>query len=307
MRDYLAELDMSIVAEVADYPGLPAPAAAPKASVIIVAYNTSEADFSNCLNSLQRQTFQDFEIIVVDNSDKADVQKFASRYALKYIRLRKNYGLTIGRNVGIKYARGEILIFLDDDAAADNDFIAQHLRAYSEQSIAGLRGKSTPKTDCVFNLLARSDDLGEHVLSYYINLEGNSSFRKDVLIQVGGFNSTLQSGGGGEGLELSYRITKLFGDKNKLIYYPQAVIYHDYYGSFRKYARKRLRHRKYRDMLDRQFPELREFEKSYPVLPVSKQRTCLGPCDKIRLWVVENLLTAIVVARSLVRKSLCRR
>jgi len=290
---------MSIVTEVLEY-GYGKPS--PKASVIIVTYNPDQSVFWECLDSLQQQTVKDFEIVVVDNSDRAGVRDLASRYTLKYVKLDKNYGLTVARNVGIKFAKADIVIFLDDDAIAAGDFVAEHIRAYEKHKVLGLRGKSLPRTSNVFNYLSSYGDLGEEEIGCYINLEGNSSFRKDVLVEVGGFNSELKKAGGGEGLELTYRIIQRYGDKDKMIYYPKAIIYHDFYGSFSKYARKRLRHREYKDMLRRQLPDICEFEKSYGLRPNKKALAALSLVNRVKLQAVEGLLTLVVVARSLIRK-----
>ena len=299
MCNYLEQLDMSVIKGSVDYGLIES---SPRASVVIVAYNTDESVFLECLGSLQKQTVRDFEIVVVDNSNRADVRDLASRYTLKYVKLNKNYGLTVARNVGIKFAKADIVIFLDDDAIAAGDFVAEHIRAYEKHKILGLRGKSLPRTSNVFNYLNSYGDLGEEKIGCYINLEGNSSFRKDVLVEVGGFNSELKKAGGGEGLELTYRIIQRYGDKDKVIYYPKAIIYHDYYGSFSKYARKRLRHREYKDMLRRQLPDIFEFEKSYGLRPNKKALAALSLVNRVKLQAVRGLLTLIVVARSLIRK-----
>jgi glycosyltransferase involved in cell wall biosynthesis len=293
---------MSIVAEVADYPGLPAPAAAPKASVIIVAYNTSEADFSDCLNSLQKQSSRDFEVIVVDNSDKAGVQKFACRYALKYIRLRKNYGLTIGRNVGIKYARAEILIFLDDDSISTEDLIEQHINAYKKYDIWALRGKVLPKTSNIYNYLSREDDLGDQVMPWLLNMECNISCRKSAVIEAGGFISTLPKGGGHEGAELTHRIVGRHNDRNKVIYYPSALIYHDSYGNFKKYLRKALRHANSGLILRHQVPGLFEFVETYR-LPKKKGYCPLSFFGRAKVMLMGALIKSIVVSYKLWLKS----
>ena len=82
----------------------------PEASVIIVTYNTNKKLLSQNLGSLDMQTNKDFEIIIVDNSDKADVKQIISSYRLKYIKLNKNYGLSLARNIGIKFAKGNIIL-----------------------------------------------------------------------------------------------------------------------------------------------------------------------------------------------------
>lgn len=298
MPDYLAQLDMSIVTEVLEYgPGKPSP----KASVIIVTYNPDQSVFWECLDSLQQQTVKDFEIIVVDNNSKADLKNLALEYNCRYVRLKQNYGLTVGRNVGIKFAKGDIVIFLDDDAIATKNLIEQHINAYEEYDVCGLRGKVLPRTSNIYNYLSSYDDLGEQVMPWLLNMECNISCRRNVVIRQGGFNSTLPKGGGHEGAELTYRIVHRHGDKNKVIYYPNAVVYHDFYGNFKKYLRKGLRHARCGLILRRQVPGLFEFFKAYQ-LGGKKKNVPLSLFERAKIKLMRILVKSIVVSYKMVLK-----
>ena len=93
-------------------------------SVIIPFYNV-EKYFLECLNSLKRQTFQDFEVILVnDGSTDASpdiAQEFAVTRKNVSIITQKNKGQGNARNQGLKAARGKYVYFLDsDDFIRDN-------------------------------------------------------------------------------------------------------------------------------------------------------------------------------------------
>ena len=98
-----------------------------KVSVIVPVFN-AEKFLSVCLESLAIQTLQDFEVILVDDcstdSSAAIAKSFSEKFGgrLKIISLPTNTGGgAIPRNVGIKYARGEYVCFLDsDDLLVDN-------------------------------------------------------------------------------------------------------------------------------------------------------------------------------------------
>ncbi len=77
-------------------------------SVIIPVYNHAKA-LQACLRSLKRQTFRDFEIIIVDDGSKEAVPGAT-------IRFDKNRGAPAARNAGFAESRGEFVIFLDADA-----------------------------------------------------------------------------------------------------------------------------------------------------------------------------------------------
>lgn len=257
--DYIKNLDESIIAEVRSNHicGI-----SPNASVVMVTYNNKES-LLETLEALKNQTVQNFEILVIDNNDRLKITELAVKYDIKYIKLKKNYGLTVGRNVGIKYSKGEIVIFLDDDAIPANNFVEEHINAHEMYNIFGLRGKSLPKTKSIYNHLTSHYDLGEQVIHHHINLEGNSSFKRDFLIEMGGFNPELQDAGGYEGLELTYRAIAKYKDKNKFIYNPKAIIHHDFSPTFAKYIRKHLRHAKHKRILKSKFPDIFLFSQEY--------------------------------------------
>ena len=93
----------------------------PAVSIIIPLYN-AEKYIGDCLDSILAQTFQNFEVIVVDDcstdSSCAIVDGYAKKFGgrLKLVHTRKNSGSgTEPRNLGIVYSRGEYLYFMDND------------------------------------------------------------------------------------------------------------------------------------------------------------------------------------------------
>ena len=90
-------------------------------SVVIPMYNT-EKFVGECLNSLLAQTFQNFEVIVVDDcstdSSCAVVQSYAPKFGgrLTLTHLEKNSGSgSLPRNKGLRFSRGEYVFFMDSD------------------------------------------------------------------------------------------------------------------------------------------------------------------------------------------------
>ena len=91
----------------------------PTISVIIPAYN-AEKYIVNCLESVRKQTFQDWEAIVVNDGSKDNTRALCDQCAaederIRVIHLRKNAGVSNARNVGLSNATGQYIAFLDVD------------------------------------------------------------------------------------------------------------------------------------------------------------------------------------------------
>jgi len=271
----------------------------PIASVIIVAYNPDMKLFEENIKSLKTNNTNSYEILVIDNSDKPHIQNFITKYELNYIKLKRNYGLTAGRNVGINYSKGQILIFLDDDAIPESNYINEHIKAHQENDIVALRGKCLPRTKSLYNNFAHHYDLGDHILPYYVNLEGNSSFNKQILVDIGGFNLELKGAGGHEGLEISKRIVEKLARRDSIIYYPNAIIYHDYSKSLIHYLKKQLRHENHKKYILENHPDFLDFNYSYNYVN-NRNHKSYDYITKNKMLFVENLSKAILKLQSTV-------
>ena len=91
----------------------------------------------NCLESLERQiaAFDDFEVVVVDNGSTDETADYLAEWAaVSPLRCRvvvePCVGLSHARNAGVAVARGQVVLFIDDDAIAPQGWVAAHLRAY---------------------------------------------------------------------------------------------------------------------------------------------------------------------------------
>ena len=99
----------------------------PAVSVIIPMFNAAKY-VGQCLESLLAQTFQDFEVIIVDDCSTDDSVKVVESYAAKFggrfklAATEKNSGNPgVPGNIGVRFSRGEYLLILDDDDAVTFD------------------------------------------------------------------------------------------------------------------------------------------------------------------------------------------
>ncbi|MDO5555812.1 MAG: glycosyltransferase [Clostridia bacterium] len=122
----------------------------PKISAIVPVYNT-EKYLTKCLNSIINQTYQDFEIIIVndgstDNSEKI-ILEFKNKYPekIKYLK-KENGGLSNARNFGVEHAKGDYLSFIDSDDYIDINLF-EKLIPYIDQSIDLIKFKLIKVTE----------------------------------------------------------------------------------------------------------------------------------------------------------------
>lgn len=109
-----------------------------KLSVIVPVYNT-EKYLDKCLDSLVNQTFEDIEILIIndgtkDNSEEI-IENYIKRYPnkIKYFK-KENGGLSDTKNYGVERALGEYITFVDSDDYVDKDLYIQ-LRSCMENQI----------------------------------------------------------------------------------------------------------------------------------------------------------------------------
>ena len=104
----------------------------PLVSIVISSWNSAQY-LPRCLDSLSLQTFQDFEVIIVDNgsSDQGTdgLEQNFSRLDLRVERLSSNRGFAVANNIGARLARGKWLALLNADAFPNPDWLEKMLDA----------------------------------------------------------------------------------------------------------------------------------------------------------------------------------
>ena len=90
----------------------------PMVSVIIPTFNRAHL-IGRAIKSVLNQTYQDFEIIVIDDGSTDNTGEIIRSFTdkrIKYIKkYKKNKGISVARNIGIKVARGKYIALLDSD------------------------------------------------------------------------------------------------------------------------------------------------------------------------------------------------
>jgi len=109
--------------------------------ILCTIHRTQEVE--DFLNSLKNQTYNDYEVIIVDqNKDKRLNDIIALFYDLNIIHITSNPGLSKARNIGLKITNGDIVCFPDDDCTYPHDLLQNVFHFFNTNGYAILMGKT---------------------------------------------------------------------------------------------------------------------------------------------------------------------
>lgn len=216
---------------------------------------------ARCLASLVKLQSSDayFEIVVIDNAPSDDRTQaiVASLPTVHYVREPKP-GLNFARNRALKEANTELLGFLDDDVVVDRQWLQGLMTAWAENpDAAAFTGLVLPyelETEAQILFESRGGfSRGFEKICYGQVLPGNlyypcgagifgagcnMTFRRDILLKLGGFDDALDTGAplpGGGDLDIFYRVVR---SGNALVYEPQYLVYHQHRQEYEKLRRQ---------------------------------------------------------------------
>ncbi|MGM9787520.1 MAG: glycosyltransferase [Candidatus Cryptobacteroides sp.] len=213
-------------------------------SIIICTYNREDC-ILRPLQALDREDFKDFEVVLVDNnstdSTASLIRGFHSGhpdFPLRYF-LETKQGLSFARNRGLKEARGETIVFLDDDAVPREGYLknlSRHLEELPEVGAFGGRivplfeDCSAPNWLCRWSLSWLSAmDMGDKVKEFKrgFPIGANMVFRSQALKACGLFDTSLgrveKNLMGGEEKDIFRRLKSL---GHKVFYLPDVEVSH---------------------------------------------------------------------------------
>lgn len=209
----------------------------PKYSIIIVTYQHSDDVIVALDKFIPYAENPEYEIIIVDNGNPFIETLCSVRYPkFRFFSNGFNYGCSGGRNTGVAMARGDYLMFLDDDGYIADGCIEALISTLKDNNACAVRGRVVPKTGD--GITASHYDMGTQVKPSIITAEGVSIWRKDFFDRSPGFDVLLA---GHEGLLLCLSMHRFVGPL-AFLYSPDAVLFHDFSSSPEREAAKRLSH-----------------------------------------------------------------
>jgi GT2 family glycosyltransferase len=210
---------------------------APTVSVVVITRNRPR-DLAVCLSSLLKQEFQDFELVVVDQSSDATSRDLVQRFAASDCRLRHipdhGKGAARARNLGTAGTSSEIVVFTDDDCQAKPDWLASIVQSLVDDPAAGMAygsvipaphdardgfivGFRPSHRTRLYGRLAKLRDCG---------ISANVAVRRTALVTTGGFDEMLGPGGYfscAEDFDLTYRV---LAHGFAVLHVPEAHVLH---------------------------------------------------------------------------------
>lgn len=177
-----------------------------ESSVVLVSYG-SGIKLIDCIQSLQKQHDDSFEIIVVDNGKNENVYSQLASLPILWIKSPINLLPSEGRNLGASFARGKWLIFLDDDALVEGSYTKIARTTMESGYFIAIRGKVLPKKQDKKTEIPKHYDLGNRAIPSELTVEGNMVMQRQTFMDIGGFDPLMF---GHEGKEITWRCQYFF-------------------------------------------------------------------------------------------------
>jgi O-antigen biosynthesis protein len=212
----------------------------PSVSVVVCAYNAADT-LDECLAALERQTYPDYEIILVNDGSRDRTGEIArARLRVRVIDM-PNRGLSAARNVGLAAASGEIVAYTDADTCADRDWLTFLIQPFLVSDVVGsggpnvVPGDDPPMAQCIARApggpthVLLDDRIAEHVPGC------NMAFRRSALLAIGGFNPIYLRAG--DDVDVCWRLQ---GRGWRIGFASSALVWHRHRASVRAYWRQQV-------------------------------------------------------------------
>ncbi len=185
----------------------------PKLSVIVPVFN-GRMHISRCLEGLGRSEYSNFEVIVVDDCSTDDTRLIVERYPVRCVRTPRTLGPAGARNMGIGYAEASIVVFVDADVVLPPNGLGIIAKEFErDPQMAAMFGSYDDEP-------AWDDFCSQYknLMHSYVHQKSNSrattfwagcgAVRKEIFIQVGGFDFIRYRKPSIEDIELGYRLVR---------------------------------------------------------------------------------------------------
>lgn len=216
-------------------------------TVIIPTHNSERFILRVLLATYEEDSCLPSQVIVVDGGSKDSTVRKAREYPVEIFSNPKTHAAA-ARNIGIKFAREDIIAFIDSDCVPDKNWlenIFEHFK--NDPELVGVGGRMLP--------LEPKNDVEAFSANVFLNeimkfprqtfkpfkkflpgsfITANCAYRRKALIEVGGFNEFFKNNG--EDIDLFWRMIDKF--PSRLLYDPSIIVYHSFPDTYMKLLKK---------------------------------------------------------------------
>jgi glycosyltransferase involved in cell wall biosynthesis len=210
--------------------------------VIIPAYNAA-VTLPACLEAVRSQSGSLgtlVELIVVDDGSNDETAAVACRYSARVLSEAKQ-GPAAARNLGARNAAGDLVLFTDADCIPASDWVEQLTAPFADLEVVGVKGAYRTWQR---RLTARF--VQAEYEEKYDRMRGleridfvdtySAAYRKSIFLENSGFDPTFPRASG-EDIEFSYRLSE---KGYRLVFAPQAIVYHQHPATMMAYFRRKF-------------------------------------------------------------------
>lgn len=225
---------------------------------------------------------QDYEIILVDDGSSDETAEVARKMGVRVIH-QANTGPAGARNTGARAARGEILAFTDADCVPSPGWLAALTSPFNDPAVSGVKGVYLTGEKGLVPRFVQMEYAQRY--QFMAGLERidfidtySAAYRRDIFLRAGGFNQKFPVPSV-EDQELSFRLAS---SGLRLVFQPQAAVYHRHDLTIREYALRKYGIGYWKAVMLRWMPE-RAFKDTYtpPALRWQIILAALGPLGLI--------------------------
>ncbi|MBI3914942.1 MAG: glycosyltransferase [Chloroflexi bacterium] len=274
-------------------------------SVVVPAYNAA-ATLPACIAALRKQTCVPDEIIVVDDGSTDDTVAVAEAAGACVVR-QVHRGPAAARNLGVSKAYGSLVLFTDADCEPLPDWVERITVPFADPRVMGVKGTYRSRQREPMARLIQiefEDKYARMRLQETIDFIDtySAAYRREVFLKAGGFNEVFPLASV-EDVELSFRLAE---QGARLMFAPQAQVWHIHSTSLWHYLRRKARYGFWRALVYRWHPKkIRGDSHTDPILKIQFALVGLIGLSGLVAFVTQwTLLVALLASAVLVATTL---
>jgi glycosyltransferase involved in cell wall biosynthesis len=185
----------------------------PMLSVIVPVYNGG-LQLSRCLEGIRLSEYRNFEVIVVDDCSTDNTEQIIERYEARFVRTPRTLGPAGARNMGIEFAQGRIVVFVDADVVIPPNGLGLIAQEFAHDSQLAAMFGSYDEEPTWNSFLSQYKNLmhcyihqksSEHATTFWA---GCGAVRRGIFVEFGGFDHFRYREPSIEDIEFGYRLAQ---------------------------------------------------------------------------------------------------